>query len=94
MKPYTATRLDFFLVSDNLQRNVQSVEVSQSIMSDHKIVSLYFSTEPNKRGNGYWKSNNSILLDVNNITLIKRVISDFMKINAQKDTSPHTLWKH
>ena len=46
-----------------------------------------------KRGNGYWKINNSILHDVNYITQIKRVISDFVEINAQKDTSPHTSWE-
>ena len=41
LQPYTATRLDFFfLVSDNMIKNVKSVAVSQSVMSDHKIVSL------------------------------------------------------
>ena len=49
MHPYIATRLDFFLVSDNLQKNVQTVEVSQSIMFDHKIVFLYLSNYCTKR---------------------------------------------
>ena len=35
--------LGSFLASDNLRRNVQLVEVSQSNMFDHKIVSLYLS---------------------------------------------------
>ena len=89
----TATRLDFFLVSDNMIKNVKSVVASQSVMSDHKIVSLSLFIVPNKRGNGYWKINNSILLDVNYITQIKQVISDFIVTNAQEDTSPHTLWE-
>ena len=86
LQPYTATRLDFFF-------SVKSVAVSQSVMSDHKIVSLSLFSVPNKRGNGYWKINNSILLDVNYITQIKQVISDFIVTNAQEDTSPHTLWE-
>ena len=83
----------FFLVSDNMIRNDKSVAVSQSVMSDHKIVSLSLFNVPNKRGNGYWKVNNSILLDVNYITQIKQVISDFIVTNAQEDMSPHTLWE-
>ena len=51
MQTYTETRFDFFVVTDNLQRNVESVEVSQSITSDHKTVSLYLSTETNKQTN-------------------------------------------
>ena len=93
LQPYTATRLDFFLVSDNMIKTVKSVAVSQSVMSDHKIVSLSFFSVPNKRGIGYWKINNSILLDINYITQIKQVISDFIVTNAQEDTSPHTLWE-
>ena len=42
---------------------------------------------------GIKKINNSILLDVNYIRLIKRVISDFIEFNAQEDASPHTLWE-
>ena len=83
----------FFLVSDNMIKNVKSVAVSQSVMSDYKIVSLSLFSAPNKRGNGYWKINKSILLDVNYITQIKQVISDFIETNAQVDTSPHTLWE-
>ena len=55
-QPYTATRLDFFLVSDNLYRNFKSADISQSIMSDHKIATFFLDIELTKRGSGYWKS--------------------------------------
>ena len=50
--------------------------------------------EPNKQGNENCKMNNSIILNVNYITLNKRVISDFMKINAREVTSPILYGKH
>ena len=81
-------------VSENLRRNVLSVEASQSIMFAHKILYLYLSMEPNKQGNENCKMNNSIILNVNYITLNKRVISDFMKINAREVTSPILYGKH
>ena len=60
------------------------------------ITKLYlynFLLNQNKQKNGYWKINIRILLDVNNIRLIKRVISDFIEINVQENTSLHTLWE-
>ena len=52
----------FFFGIRQLAETVQSVEVSQSIMSDHKIVFLYLFTERNERRNWYWKINNSTVL--------------------------------
>ena len=82
-QPYTATRLHFFLVSDNLYRNFKSADISQSIMSDHKTATFFLDVELIKRGSGYWKINNSILNDNDYIKMIKRVINDFLIINTR-----------
>ena len=92
-QPYSATRLDFFLVSDNLYRNFKSADISQSIMSDHKIATFFLDIELTKRGSGYWKINNSILNDNDYIKMIKRVINDFLITNTREYISPHILWE-
>ena len=92
-QPYTATRLDFFLVSDNLYRNFKSADISQSIMSGHKFAIFFLDIELTKRGSGYWKINNSILNDNDYIKMIKQVINDFLITNTREYTSPHILWE-
>ena len=61
----------FFLVSDNLYRKLKSPDISQSIMSDHKIATFFLDIELTKRGSGYWKINNSILKDIDYIKMNK-----------------------
>ena len=72
----------FFLVYDNLYRNFKSADISQSIMSDHKIEAFFLDIELTKRGSGYWKINNSILNDNDYIKMIKRVINNFIITNT------------
>ena len=58
------TRLDVFLVSDNWYRNFKSADIFQIIITDHKIAAFFLYIELNKKDNGYWKINNSILNDI------------------------------
>ena len=44
-------------------------------------------------GRGYWKFDNSILLDNSYIELIKKVICDFQINNPKGHVSLHTLWE-
>ena len=90
---YGDTIVFFFVVSDNLRRNFKSADISQSIMFDHKIESVFLERELTKRGSGYWKINNSILNDIDYTKLIKRVVNDFLIINSREYTSPHVLWE-
>ena len=46
-----------FLVSNNLYRNFKSADISQSIMSDHKIATFFLDIELTKRGSGYLLEN-------------------------------------
>ena len=86
--PYAATRLDFFLVSANLRELVVSSKISQSVKSDHKIVSFTINVDREKRGQGYWKFNNHVLLDDKYVALIKKVVRDFAVNNPRGDVSP------
>ena len=62
-QPYTATKIDFFLISKNLVNNVNSTKINQSIRSDHKIASLIINVNATEWGQEYWKINNDILND-------------------------------
>ena len=56
------SRLDFFLISNDLQFGVDSCENLCSLSSDHSPVKLKLQTDlVDDRGRGYWKFNSSLL---------------------------------
>ena len=58
----TRTRLDFFLIDDNLVNfPVCYSEISHGFSSDHSYVSLTIQGSGVERDKGYWKLNNSHL---------------------------------
>ena len=91
--PYTATWLDFFPTSNGLHQHIQSANICQSIKSDHKIALLTIKAGIEKRGKGYGKINNSILLNDDCIALIKNLISDFETNNPEGHVTPHMRWE-
>ena len=44
-------------------------------------------------GKGYWKINNSVLLNDDYIALIKNLINDFEKSNPKGHVTPHIRWE-
>ena len=92
-RPYTATRLDFFLTLNGLRQHIQSANICQSIKSDHKIVLLTIKAGLEERGKRYWKINNSILLNDDYIALIKNLISNFENNNPKGHVTPHIRWE-
>ena len=73
--------------------NSKSVDISQSIKSDHKLATFFLDIKLTKRGSEYWKINNSILNDIDYTKVIKRVINDFLIANTREYTSPHVIWE-
>ena len=74
------SRLDYLLVSLSLSYQIKNTKISPGNSSDHSIISLYLNiTEETKRGKGYWKFNNNLLMDIEYITLINNKIAE---INA------------
>ena len=58
------TRLDYFLISNILRNEVKACDITESILTDHKMVILEIGKESkNTRGPGFWKFNNSLLQD-------------------------------
>ena len=60
--PLQMSRLDFFLISNDLQFGVGSCENFCPLSSDHSPVKLKLRTDlADDRGRGYWKFNSSLL---------------------------------
>ena len=62
--PFIQRRLDFWLVSDTLQEDVDCVNIIPSIKSNHSTITLAFSgVEDGIRGPSFWKFNSSLVND-------------------------------
>ena len=57
-------RLDYFLISDQLQDQIDHVDIIPSIQSDHSTLKLKVcGTKHSSKGPSYWKLNNSLRQD-------------------------------
>jgi exodeoxyribonuclease III len=57
----TASRIDYWLISECLDPNVTSVSISQAVRTDHAAINLQFRTSDGKRGPGFWKLSSEVL---------------------------------
>ena len=69
------SRLDFWLIHDHLVNNTNTVNISPSINSDHKIIHLSLKTAYEKLGPSCWKFNASLLKYHRYVATIKKVIA-------------------
>ena len=90
-RPPILCRLDYFLISDNVANSVISCTHKVSFKSDHSVVMLKIELKQEAKGPGYFKLNNSLLLDEEYKVKIKRGINEITTIN--KDANPNTLWE-
>ena len=67
-------RLDFFLISSNLHRNVTKSSIIPGYRSDHSFITLELNKTPNIRNKTFWKFNNNLLKDKNFITQVHDTI--------------------
>ena len=89
--PPIKCRLDYFLISSLLLNIVNTCEISTCIKSDHSPVLLDLCITKQKKGPGYFKLNNSILLDNEYKEIIKRSVQTIAEIN--EGSNPNTLWE-
>ena len=86
-------RLDFFLISDMLQPEVETNKFLCPLQSDHSLVVLKLrSAESAERGSGYWKFNNSSLNDAEFVTEMKEFMSQVIKKFDSFD-DPRVNWE-
>ena len=72
-RPLTQRRLDFWLISDACQEDIERTDIISSINSDHSAIVLHFnniSKQKHGPSRSFWKFNASLAEDDNFITLI------------------------
>ena len=69
--PLIQRRINYWLISDDLQDDIERADITPSIKSDHSAITLSFnSLKDQPFGPSYWKFNASFLQDENYIELI------------------------
>ena len=80
-KPYIFSRLDYFLVSNSIVNSVCDCTIIPGFKSDHSIVTMNIHLTSEQRGPGYFKINNSLLLQDNYQEKIRNAIRETAEIN-------------
>ena len=82
-KPYIFSRLDYFLVSNSIVNSVCDCTIIPGFKSDHSIVTMNIHLTSEQRGPGYFKINNSLLLQDNYQEKIRMQFEKLLKLIAQ-----------
>ena len=90
-RPPIFSRLDYFLISNNIVNNTTKTHIKTSYRTDHSLITLSLNFDKIERGPGYFKLNNSLLLDKEYQNIIKTSISDTVTCNIE--ANPNTLWE-
>lgn len=89
---YVQSRLDFWLISLNLQYVIRKVDILPGRRSDHSLVSMEWEIQSAfKRGRGFWKLNTSLLRDEHYQDRIKECINEIM-VKYSETEDKRLLW--
>ena len=86
------SRIDKWLVTDNLVQNITSCYMTQAPAPDHKAVVLMCKLYQKKRGPGYWKLNNSILDEPEYRQSIEQLYNDITR-QYSGEVPNYLLWE-
>lgn len=88
------SRLDYFLISQDIFLRVHKSEINMKFMSDHSRVTLSLDCSETKRGKGYWKFNNLLLKDKIFINEMKESILSFrFAVKNRDEIHPFIQWE-
>ena len=77
--PLTQSRLDYWLIPQELIYSVDICDIKPSIKTDHSLITLKIkSPQDEKRGPGIWKFNESLLNDIQFVTELKELITKIL----------------
>lgn len=87
------SRIDYFLISNNLVDSVQDITIGAIALTDHATVELCISTCLENIRSNRWRLNTSLLQD----TIIKQTLADdltaFFQINIGSTPKIGTVWE-
>ena len=85
-------RLDFWLISDSCQDEVEETDIKTVIRTDHSAITISFNgIESQKHGPSYWKFNASLIEDENYVTLMNEKIPEWIK-EFEDVNNKRVLW--
>lgn len=88
------SRIDYWLVSSNLQDQVTKVDIKFGIKTDHSAITLsIINEEAPFKGPGFWKFNTSLLEDKNYVSEMKMLIEKLKHENEDQLMKPNTFWE-
>ena len=87
--PLIQRRLDYWLISNDLQEDVESVEIITAIKSDHSAIALSINgLDENERGPSFWKFNSTLINDQEYCNLLrseyKNWLEEFKEVNDKR----------
>lgn len=70
------SRLDYFLISQNLLGEIKRTAISPGYRTDHSLVTIAIRKKEFKRDKTFWKFNNSLLKDKIYVKTVKELIEN------------------
>ena len=90
--PFIQRRLDYWLISDACQDEIERCDIIPSINSDHSAIYLHFnSIDKPKHGPSFWKFNASLTEDDDFIKLINDSVPVWLN-ELSEVTDKRLLW--
>ena len=86
-----ASRIDLALISTGILDHVNNSFYMAGYKTDHSALVITYNTSVHDRGPGYWKLNNTVLSDMEYVTVIKNLIGE--KKFLYKDLGVKERWE-
>jgi len=90
-RPVVFSRLGYFFITDSLCNIATNSNIIPGYRTDHSCVVLNISFTKSKRGKGYFKINNSLLIDRQYRHSIKKAKNDTMVFNRKANAN--VIWE-
>lgn len=89
---HTFTRIDYFLIDNQLIPSVKSCDYQSIVISDHAPVFLSMSLPNLPQIKRHWRFNSTLLSDSKFVKFMEEQISLFLEINNSSETSSLVVW--
>ena len=76
-KPRVQCRLDYFIISETITGNIKRNKILPGFMSDHSGININLATTKTKKGKGFWKFNNELLLNEIFVLEMREMLKEF-----------------
>ena len=91
--PQVFCRLDYWLISNNLQDFVESTAITPAIKTDHAAIELVLKgSHPSVKGPGYWKMNVSLPDDENYLNELRNNFPEWKTTGINNLSDKRSIW--